>query len=222
MKYGNILKWGAAAALYEALAYIVGIAGFLLGVNISEISDPRQKVAALLEYQDFLTFLNIFVYVFFGISLVVLVLAMHEHLNGRKSALTLSATAFGLIWSVLVIASGMIYIIGIETIAAVNAFDPVQAATVWLAIESVFDGLGGGVEVLGGLWVLLLSLTALRQGILSPVLCFFGTIVGGAGLITVVPVLAEAGGVIFGLTQIIWFIWIGIVLLKSGSDLATG
>ena len=95
---------------------------------------------------------------------MVLSLALHERLDGKNSALARTATVFGLIWAVLVIASGMIYNVGIETVIAISANDPSQAATVWLAIASVFNGLGGGVEVVGGIWVLLLSVAALRNG----------------------------------------------------------
>lgn len=215
MKNTQLQKWGGVAALYEALAYIIGMAGFILGVNISEIADPLQKVTALIENQGLLTSLMLVVYVFFGVWLVVLSLALHERLDGKNSALARTATVFGLIWAVLVIASGMIYNVGIETVIAISANDPSQAATVWLAIASVFNGLGGGVEVVGGIWVLLLSVAALRSGSLPRAFNIFGFIVGGAGVVTIVPALAEIGANIFGLTQIVWFIWLGIVLLRK-------
>ncbi|MCP4139533.1 MAG: DUF4386 family protein [Chloroflexi bacterium] len=214
MKNTQLQKWGGVAAFYEALAYIIGMVGFIFGVNISEIADPLQKVTALIDNQGLLTSLMLVVYVFFGAWLVVLSLALHERLDGENSALARTATVFGLIWSVLVIASGMIYNVGIETIIAVYATDPSQAVTVWLAISSVFNGLGGGVEVVGGIWVLLLSVAALRNGALPRAFNFFGFIVGGAGMVTIVPALAEIGANIFGLTQIIWFIWLGIALLR--------
>ncbi len=214
MKTKAIEKWGGVAALYEALAYIIGMAGFILGVNISEIADPLQKVTALIENQGLLTSLMLVVYVFFGVWLVVLSLALHERLDGKNSALARTATVFGLIWAVLVIASGMIYNVGIETVIAISANDPSQAATVWLAIASVFNGLGGGVEVVGGIWVLLLSVAALRSGSLPRAFNIFGFIVGGAGVVTIVPALAEIGANLFGLTQIIWFVWLGIALLR--------
>ena len=214
MRNNAIEKWGGVAAMYEALAYIIGMAGFILGVNISEIADPLQKVTALIDNQGLLTSLMLVVYVFFGVWLVVLSLALYERLDGKNSALARTATAFGLIWAVLVIASGMIYNVGIETVIAISANDPSQAATVWLAIASVFNGLGGGVEVVGGIWVLLLSVAALRSGSLPRAFNIFGFIVGGAGVVTIVPALAEIGANLFGLTQIIWFVWLGIVLLR--------
>ena len=45
----QLQKWGGVAALYEALAYIIGIVGFLAVVNVSEIADPVERVAAMLR-----------------------------------------------------------------------------------------------------------------------------------------------------------------------------
>lgn len=217
---GSLQKWGGGAALYEALAYIIGIVGFVAVVNISEFADPLQKVAAIVENQRLLTLLHLIVYVVWGASLVLLTLALHERLQGQVSALARTATAFGIIWSVLVIASGMIYNVGMETVVALYGQSPEQAATVWLAIESVFNGLGGGVEVVGGIWVLLLSIAGLRNGGLPQLFNYFGLIVGAAGLVTVVPALGEMGGMAFGLTQIAWFAWLGIVMLRQPKTVA--
>ena len=216
----SLQKWGGAAALYEALAYIIGIVGFLTVVNISEFADPLQKVAAIVENQGLLSMLYLIVYVAWGAALVVLSLALHERLQGNKSALARTATAFGMIWAVLVIASGMIYNVGMETAVSLYAQNSEQAATVWLAIESVSNGLGGGVEVVGAIWVVLLSVSALRNGGLPRAFNIFGLLVGAAGLVTVVPALSEIGGMVFGLTQIVWFAWLGIVLLRRPSETA--
>ena len=210
----SLQKWGGAAALYEALAYIIGIVGFGVVVNVSENAGPVQKVAAIVENQGVLSMLYLIVYVAWGAMLVVLSLALHERLQGHKSAVARTATAFGLIWATLVIASGMIYNVGMETAVSLYAQNPEQAATVWLAIESVFNGLGGGVEVVGGIWVVLLSVTALRNGGLSRAFNIYGLLVGAAGLVTVIPALSEIGGMVFGLTQIVWFAWLGIALLR--------
>jgi len=211
----KLQKWGGAAALYEALAYIIGFVGFIAIVNVGGIADPLQKVAAIVENQGLLTALHLIVYVAWGASLVVLALALHERLDGKKSALARTATAFGIIWAVLVIASGMIYNVGMETVAGLQAANPDQAATVWLAIESVFNGLGGGVEVVGGIWVLLLSVAGLRSGNFGRALHYLGFVVGAAGVVSVVPAIAEISASIFGLTQIVWFAWLGVAMLRQ-------
>ena len=62
------------------------------------------------------------------------------------------------------------------------------------------DGLGGGNEIVGGLWVLLVSWAALRAGGLPRALNYLGLVIGVAGILTVVPALGELGA-IFGLGQ---------------------
>ena len=70
---------------------------------------------------------NLFIYVFFGVVLVVLSLALHQRLAAHAEALTKVATAFALIWAGLVIAAGMIANTGLVAAAKLHAIDPLQA-----------------------------------------------------------------------------------------------
>jgi hypothetical protein len=93
--------------------------------------------------------------------------------------------------------------------------DPAQASTVWMAIDSVAQGLGSaGGEILGGTWVLLVSWAALRTGEFSKALNYLGVLIGVTGLISAVPGLSLVAA-IFGLGKIVWSIWLGIVMLRS-------
>ena len=80
-------------------------------------------------------------------------------------------------------------------------------------------GLGGGNEVVGALWILLLSWAALRAGGLPRALNYLGVVISVAGLLTLVPAL-EMMGVIFGLGSIVWFVWVGIVMLRGSPSAA--
>ena len=75
-------------------------------------------------------------------------------------------------------------------------------------------GFGGGNEIAGGVWVLLIGWAALRARELPRALSYLGVVAGVAGLITVVPAL-EAIGFVFGLGLIVWFVWLGIIMLRS-------
>jgi hypothetical protein len=79
----------------------------------------------------------------------------------------------------------------------------------------VTNGLGGGNEVLGGIWVLGISIVALRERLFPRWVNYLGVVMGVAGLVTVVPALEEVGAV-FGLGLIVWFIAVGITLIKDG------
>jgi hypothetical protein len=211
----NFQKMGGIAALYMAAAYIVGIIGFLTVVDVSSVVDPVQKVALMADNLAFLYILHLIVYVVWGIFMVVLALALYERLKAGSPAIVQTATVFGIFWGCVIIISGMIHNIGMQNVVDLYGKDPTQAGTVWLTIDSVLGGLAGSNEAIGGIWILMLSWTALRTGEFSRVLNYLGVVVGVAGIISLAPALAELFIYIFALGQIVWFIWLGIVMLRS-------
>lgn len=216
----NLQKMGGIAALYEAAAYIVGMIGFLLVVDVSGVVDPVEKIALMADNLAFLYTMHLIVYVVWGVFMVILSLALYERLKADSPAVVKTATIFGLLWACVIIAGGMIYNVGMSTVVDLYGMDPAQAVTVWLAIDSVFAGLGGSNEVLGGIWILLISWAALRAGKLPRILNYLGIVIGVAGIVSVVPALAEIFIYIFALGQIVWFIWLGIVMLRSSSSVS--
>lgn len=208
-------KFGGFAALYLAITYLIGMVLFLVVLNYPGITDPAQKVTLLVEKQGIIFSTNLLMYVFFGIFLIGLALALYERLKSGAPAMMQMATAIGIIWAGSLIASGMVANAGIDPVIALYAKDPAQAAISWQGIEAVTSGLGNGNgEILGGLWALLVSLAALRAGGLPKGLNLLGLLVGAVGIISMVPGLTGLVGV-FGLSQTVWFIWLGIVLLRS-------
>jgi hypothetical protein len=186
--------------------------GFLLIVGWPD--DPVDQVAVLVNNQVSQHILYLIVYQVWAVFLVVLTLALYERFKADSPAMMQTATAIGVIWACLVIASGMIFNIGMDNVVKLYSTDPTQATTVWLVIASVCDGIGGGNEILGGLWVLLISWVALRAGEFPRALNYLGIVIGVAGIISALPGLGAAG-MIFGLVQIVWFVWLGIIMLHS-------
>jgi hypothetical protein len=209
------------AALFEAATYVVGM-GLLFTIlspyGSGEL-DPVQTVAFLIDNHAIMYIWNLIIYVAFGVFLVVLALALNERVKAGSPAMMQMATAFGLIWAGLVIASGMVFTIGSGTVVDLYSRDTAQAASVWLAVASVRDGLGGGNEVVGSLWILLLSWAALRAGGLPRALNYLGVVISVAGLLTVVPAL-DVLLFVFGLGGLVWFVWLGIVMLRSSPSIA--
>ncbi len=214
----TLQKSGGFAALYLAVAYLIGIVLFLVVLDYPSITDPAQQVALLVERQMVIFWSNLLMYVFFGVFLIVLSLALYDRLKCRAPAIMQVATAIGLIWAGSLIAAGMVSNAGIAPVVALYAKDPAQAALSRQGIESVASGLGNGNgEILGGLMALLVSLAALQAGGLPKGLNILGLLVGAVGFISIFPGLTDLTGV-FGLSQIIWFVWLGIVLLRSTPD----
>jgi hypothetical protein len=211
----TLQKYGGFSALYMAVTHLIGIVIFLVVLDYLSITDPAQKVALNVDKQMIIFSTNLLMYVFFGVFLIVLSLAVYDRLKSGAPALMQVATAFGIIWAGSLIASGMVANAGLTTVVVQYAIDPAQAALSWQGIETVANGLGNANgEILGGLWTLLVSLAALQSGGLTKGLNMLGLLVGAVGIITIMPVLNDLTGV-FGVGQIIWFVWLGIVLLRS-------
>lgn len=208
-------KFGGIAALYMAIAHMIGIVIFLVVLDYTSITDPAQKVALNVDKQMIVFSTNLLMYVFFGFALVALLLALYDRLKSHAPALMQVATAIGVIWAGSLIASGMIANAGLATIIPLFAKDPAQAALTWQGIEIVTNGLGNANgEILGGTLTLLISLAALRTKDLPKALDILGLMVGVVGIITIIPAMNSLVGV-FGMGQITWFVWLGIVLLRS-------
>jgi hypothetical protein len=211
----TLQKFGGIAALYMAAAHLIGIVIFLVVLDYLNITDPAQKVALNVDKQMVIFSTNLLMYVFFGFALITLSLALYDRLKLGTPALMQVAAAIGIIWAGSLIASGMVANAGLAMVIPLYAKDPAQAALTWQGVEAVTNGLGNANgEILGGFWTLLVSLAARRGGGLPKGLNILGLLVGTVGIITIIPVSNDLTGV-FGLGQITWFVWLGIVLLRN-------
>jgi hypothetical protein len=216
----NLQKIGGLASLVMASTFIFGMVIFFTLLDaagfMSADNDPIESAAFLVDNQAIISLWYLVIYVVFGIFLVVLTVALHERLKRASSSLVQVASAFGLIWAGLMFASGMIANVGVSAVVNLYAQSPDQAGLLWLSINSVITGLGGGNEIVGGLWVLLVSWAALKTaGLLPKGLVYLGLIVGATGIFQTLAINIEALGAVFGLGLIVWFIWAGIYLLRS-------
>jgi hypothetical protein len=216
----NLQKMGGIAALYIAAVYVVIFVVFIFLMDNFIVVDPVQQVALIADNQAIMYIMNLIMFVAVGIFLVVLALALYERLKAGSPAIMQIATAIGLIWACLLIGSGMVANSGIETVVDLYGKDPAQAVTVMLAIEPVADGLGCEFELPGSLWVLLISWTALRAGGLPKALNYLGVVLAVAGILTVFPAAREVARPVFALGQLVWFMWLGIVMLRGRTSAA--
>jgi len=212
----NLQRSGAIAAFGCAAAFLIGFWLYFTLLIPAEYGSSRvdslKHAAFLVEHRTTLYAWNLIIYVVFGFLQALVSLALYERMKAGAAALMQSATTCGLIWATLVIASGMVANIGAGVVVGLYDRDPAQAAAVWLTIATVVSGLGGGNEIVGGMWLLLVSVTALRTRGLPRWIGYFGAVVSMTGLATTVPPLKELGS-IFGLGLIVWYVWLGCVLL---------
>jgi len=207
----NLQKVGGFAALVQAIVYVLAFVYFGAFFDFPRAGDTAQKLSFLVDNQLMLSVVNLVMYVAFGVFLAVLVLALYHRFKNRALVISQLAVVFGVIWVGLVIASGMIANIGLAAVIKLSVNEPEQAMSLWLTVNIIVEGLGGGNEVVGGFWLLLLSCAALKSQQFSKTLSYFGLFIGLSGIMTIYPadVLTE----IFGIGQIVWFVWLGTSML---------
>lgn len=211
-------KWGGVAALGHAAAYMVGM---VLGVALIFpllSADTDQYLKFVADNQTLLYLWNFISYWVSAITLVVMALALYERLKSDSPALPQVSTVFGLIWAGLIIASANLMLRNLGVVAALYAKDPVQAQTAWVSLQAVENGIVSGNELVGSLWVLLLSVAALKSNNLTKALNYLGVVISVAGILTIIPGLAETMIMIFGPGMIVWSVWVGIILLRHSSN----
>lgn len=97
--------------------------------------------------------------------------------------------------------------------------DPSHPAPVWLPASFPLEGFACRVEMVGGLWVLLVTWAALLAGRLPRTRSYFGVVIGLAGILTVVPALMVLG-IGFRLGEMVWSVWLGSVLVRGSQHAA--
>jgi hypothetical protein len=161
----RLQKAGGAAALYLALALVAAMPYFLLVVDYPSATTAEDKMALVVDNYASMYAVYLATYVLFGLAVAVLALALHDRLAGLAPASVRFATAVGLLWSFALVLSGMVFTYGMTTVTDLHETGEAEAVRTWQAIEPVAMALGGaGGELLGGLWVLLLSVVMSRPG----------------------------------------------------------
>ena len=205
---------GGWAGIGAAITYLVGfaLAGTLLADTVGMAA--ADHVAFLADNEAVMYIWSTIIYIINGALLAALVVALSSRLAPRTPDLARIAGGIGLIWAGLVIAAGMVRLTSLTAVVGLHANDPLAAASLWPALDAVQEGLGGGIEVPGGLWVLLVSIAGLRSATLPRQLHYLGLGNGLAGILTIVPGV-EVFAMVFGLGMLAWFAWVGIVLLRE-------
>jgi hypothetical protein len=208
---------GGLSALVCAGTYLLAMA--LLTTVLTPMADESlpfdQFIAFFLPHQTIIFLWHFSMYLVNGVFLALLTLALYQHLKTDSPALALAAACFGMLWTSLVFADGFITLNGWDVIGRLASTDPTQAASLRLVVDTVTIGLDHSDRFLGCLWVLLTSWAALRTGRLSQPLNVLGLALGMAGIVSSAAPALNALGYAFGVGVIVWWAWLGIVLLRS-------
>ena len=90
----------------------------------------------------------------------------------------------GCLWVFLVLASSLIFLTSLAAIVKYHALDSEQTLIIYRTISIVVDALGGGIELVGAVWLLAISYVGLKSKIFNAWLHYWGTLVAVAGILT--------------------------------------
>ena len=220
----GLQRAGGIAGFVTAATYVVGLG--LIGVYLAPQGyldvqgSPEDSLAFLLDHQVMLYTWDLVLYLVGGIALVSLVLGVHSRLRTGAAALSQTASVVGHLWACLLLASGLIALVGHRAVVELAATDSAMAASTWSSVSVAQSALGGGIEIVGAVWVMLVSVAGIRSRVLGYGLGALGIGIGVAGAWTIVPPAAEYAAPLFGLGMIVWFVWMGVTLLRRPRQLA--
>lgn len=213
---------GGLGALTCAATYLFGFALLVtllapLGFGTIDI-DARAVVGFIETNAGLLILWNSVIYIVNALALVVLVVAIHARLSVNTPDWAAVSRALGLIWATLVIGAGMIANVAVERAAHLAPTEFERAVMLWETLHAVELGLGGGNEIAGGVWIGCVSIAGLIGHSLGRITVGLGLLTGASGLLTLIPVLGDTAGAVFGLGAIAWFIAVGLTLILQRND----
>lgn len=210
----DYFKLGAMASFTCAICFILGLS--LIMIWVPEFNDgPEQRLRTLSEHSRLMQVWYFIIYVVFSISILILSSYLLKRVEQEQSLLQKMTMLYSYLWATYVFASGLIAILSIELMFGSWLQIHGAMSDIWRDVYSVQMGLGEGVEWVGGIWIVLITLCLYKQHCFSKTVHFFGFIIAPFGLLTVIPSLGIFGAV-FGSLQLIWFIWLGVLILQKG------
>lgn len=217
-------RTGGIAAVICALTYVFGFALFMGAIAPPESQSDIARLHSLIAQRDVFYFGYIVIGIVFSLSLIALNQSLQMRFVKSSPVLSNYNVVLGNIWATFVLASTFVFLVNLSLLTKYANTDENNAVITMNTIHIVVDALGGGIELIGALWVFIISYMGWKQGIYAKATHILGLIVGLAGVLTLfsgLSILAdnvffEATTAIFGLGQILWFILLGFHLLKDG------
>ncbi len=222
----TLQKCGGIAAITLAFTYIFGFVLFFGILDSSGYETPEHMLEFLIQNRDTFYLGYLVIGILFSFTLIILVQALYRRLEQYSPELMKFSAVVGYIWASIVLASGMIFLVSLSALTKYHTLDPELALTINRTINIIINALGGGIELIGAVWVLAISYTGIKNRIYNNWLHYWGIFVGSSGVLTLFsgfsflssnPIF-EVMTAIFGLGQILWFIGLGIVMLRESSS----
>lgn len=207
---------GGYAALLAAVTVVVGI-----GMYATTLSDytaegitASEAVTFLAENQTAMYIWNFVTLILFGLALIVVALPLHDRMRYGAPFVSRLATAFAMVWAGLLIAGGMVVNVGNSSVVGLHEEGSAITESVWASVDTISGALSGQIEIVGAVFILLVSIGGLLSKALPVALNVLGILMSISAFVTIVPAL-ELVAIGFGLGLIVWFGWVGILMITD-------
>ena len=214
---------GGIAAIVCALTYLFGFVFFFGLIKPPVDTSDINQLQFLVSQRDTFFMGYIIIGIVFSFSLLLLSHSLQAVFKNHSPIIARYTSAIGNIWATFVLASTFIFLVSLPILANYADTSGDNAVVVLKSVYIVVDALGGGIELLGAIWVLLISYMGIKHGVYARATHVLAAAVGIAGILTLFSglsvfsgnVLFEASTAVFGLGQIVWFILIGLHMTRT-------
>ncbi|WP_305966185.1 hypothetical protein [Marinobacter salsuginis] len=211
-------RTGGLAGILAGLTFLFGMVfylAFLTQIQFGNLSaDITSQLIYLQEHSSFLYTWYFVIYLVFGFALLTMQFGLSALLPG--TALSRAAALVAFLWVGLVIAAGLVATVGHDMVITLADVHPELAPQAFVSLHLVINGLGGGNELVGGVWLILVFCAARQRQSLPEAIQWSALVVGMAGTATALPQLSGFDAA-FGLGGILWFVATGMHLAFNGA-----
>ncbi len=196
-------KIATISAVYGGFSYIAGMFVYLQLLQHDSTTSASDKLHIISSNPVLVHITTLHIYVIFSFGIILLATYLYMKLKNSQPILSLLSLITGLIWATILIASGFISMT--VTTLFMNGIVASELASAWQAIDIISNALGGGNELIGGVFTGLLSLTMYKARFSGVITSILGVLVFIGGTISALPYLTDIGIGIFVISQILWF-----------------
>ncbi|WP_414827966.1 DUF4386 family protein [Alteromonas sp. H39] len=227
----TIQQWGGAASILQGLTYIFGFILFFGILDTGGHDTPEQFLEFVIFHRDTYFLGYVVIGGVFSFALMILVQALYARFRHEAPELMKFAAVVGYMWAFIVMSSSLIFLTSLNPLATYFEQDPQQALIISRTITIIVDALGGGIELIGAVWLLAVSTVGIKSRIFGRPIHYWGIVVGISGVLTLFSGLSflatnpffEVTTAMFGLGQIVWFLCLGVLMIKApGHDKMSG
>jgi hypothetical protein len=213
-------KLGGWISLLLSALLIVDVAVFgsilrVAGLSPEDATSGSAKfLAAQGTYEAAFT-LNDLILVAIMVATLVVALVLYERWRGKSARLAGMAVVFAVVSSTAYFCFALTLMAGTPSVVHLYGQDHAQAITAYVAFNAVTSGLRVAGRFAFGFFLILVGCAALQARDLSRPLAYLAIL---AGVLNFAPGVL---GLAANLLTIVWAAWLGVLLLRSRSMVAT-